>query len=47
MKLLNRVFSTLIVIVLLATFSIPVYADLFADEIYEGTGTYYVYDNDG
>ena len=47
MKLLNRVFSTLIVIVLLATLSSPVYADLFAEDIYAGTGTYKVEDTNG
>ena len=47
MNLFKKFNSALIVIVLLFTFSLPVYADLFADEIYEGTGTYNVYDNDG
>lgn len=47
MNLFKKFNSALIVIVLLFTFSLPVYADLFADEIYEGTGTYKVDDVDG
>ena len=45
MNLFKKLNSALIVIVLLLTFSLPVYADLFADEINEGTGTYNVDDN--
>lgn len=47
MNLFKKLNSALIVIVLLLTFSLPVYADLFADEINEGTGTYNVDDNKG